>query len=224
MKNSFPVKITQSRIMFRDVRIIHKLFVGPDRRGAQICRAWPQGGGRCDNRQRWGIAVAAAEELTRLGAREIVVSGRVCVSVSRPLESHFVHVAPQPTLSRLQGCDDGVTCGVEMLRGVPVLRVIAASHMPARETETEMHPGISGLQTVFTAVRARRDIPDLVGVGADLPGTCPVCHCDKDNNRARQDKYIPAPTTTAALQESDTAGFFLFLLRLTGRSVFCVFR
>ena len=60
-----------------------------------------------------------------------------------PLEGHLVHVAPHPVLSRLQGLDDGVIGGVEVLRGVLVLRVIAASHVAAREAEAKVNPGVS---------------------------------------------------------------------------------
>src|SRR5687767_7182761 len=38
--------------------------------------------------------------------------------------------------------------------------------MPARETEAEMYPGIAGLPAVFTTLRARGDLSNLIAMRA----------------------------------------------------------
>ena len=45
---------------------------------------------------------------------------------------------------------------------VPVGGIIAASDVTALHAEAKMHPTAADLQTVFTALRARRDLVDLI--------------------------------------------------------------
>ena len=52
--------------------------------------------------------------------------------------------------------------GVEMPSGVLVLRRVAAANMAARQAETQMHPAISGFQTVLTSIGARCDLSYLM--------------------------------------------------------------
>jgi len=62
--------------------------------------------------------------------------------------------------------------GPKMLRGVLVLRGVTAADVAARETQAEMNPLVSGLETVFAAPSARRDLADLLQVGASGHGCC----------------------------------------------------
>jgi hypothetical protein len=50
---------------------------------------------------------------------------------------------------------------MKMLCGVLVLRAIAAADMAAHLAETQVHPRIARLQTVFTPLCARRDLAYL---------------------------------------------------------------
>ena len=74
------------------------------------------------------------------------------------LEHHLVDVTPDPVLARLEGLNDRMVDGVEMPGGVLVLRRVAAADMPTGETEAQMHPAISGFQTVLTSIGARCEI------------------------------------------------------------------
>ncbi len=47
--------------------------------------------------------------------------------------------------------------GVKVLRGMLVLRIVAAADMPALEAETQVYPRIASFQAILTAVRAGRD-------------------------------------------------------------------
>lgn len=50
--------------------------------------------------------------------------------------------------------------------GMLVLGVITAAHVPAHQTQAQVHPFIPGLQAVLTPLRAGRDITDLILVRA----------------------------------------------------------
>jgi len=59
---------------------------------------------------------------------------------------------------------------VEVLRRVLVLRAVTTSDVPTGATEPQVHPSVTELQTLFTAVRARP-------VGTDeLQMATPHCH------------------------------------------------
>jgi hypothetical protein len=55
---------------------------------------------------------------------------------------------------------------MEVLGGMPVLRIIAAADMAANQAHTQVHPGITGFQAIFTALCTGRNILDLVQMGA----------------------------------------------------------
>jgi len=40
--------------------------------------------------------------------------------------------------------------------------IVAAAHMSAGETETEMHPIVSELETFYTSIGVGRDLSDLI--------------------------------------------------------------
>jgi hypothetical protein len=83
---------------------------------------------------------------------------------SAEIKFHLVHVAPAPVLSRLEGTDDGVTCGVIMFRRMFVLRRVAASNFAADHAKAKMHPDIAHLQAFFTSTSVRFDILNLIDV------------------------------------------------------------
>src|SRR2546430_2208182 len=56
------------------------------------------------------------------------------------LEGELVHVAPEPVLARLIGADDRVANRTEVGGGVSSRRVVAAPHVAALLTNTEMDP------------------------------------------------------------------------------------
>ena len=59
--------------------------------------------------------------------------------------------------------------GMEVLRRVLVLRLIAAADVPAGEAESEMNPGVAHLQAFLTSVRrAWRD-------GFEIFEVCALC-------------------------------------------------
>ncbi len=57
---------------------------------------------------------------------------------------------------------------VEMPGGVLILRIVTATDMSTRETEAQVHPGITHFQTVLTSIGARRDLAYLVEVATLL--------------------------------------------------------
>jgi hypothetical protein len=62
------------------------------------------------------------------------------------LEHHFVNVTPAPFLARLERLSDRVLRPSKVLRGVSVLRRVAAADVTARLAEAQVHPRISGLK------------------------------------------------------------------------------
>src|SRR6266480_6907858 len=82
----------------------------------------------------------------------------VSPSALRSSELHLdlVDVAPAPALPRLERGDDRMPGLLEMLGGVLVLRVVAASDVPARPAQAKMHPGVSRGEAFLAAVGVRR--------------------------------------------------------------------
>ena len=89
---------------------------------------------------------------------------------------------------------------VKMLGGVLVLRRVAAANMPTGQTEAQMHPAISGFQTVLTSIGARRDVTYLVEVATllchmflfsflDAPG-CPCLFSQGSQELLRETRAI----------------------------------
>ena len=80
----------------------------------------------------------------------------------RGLEHELVHEAEAPIFSRFEAAHDGMLGLVEMLCGVPVLRIVTAADVTALETEPQVHPLIPTRQTLLAPVgRLRRDGADL---------------------------------------------------------------
>jgi hypothetical protein len=86
---------------------------------------------------------------------------RLC---SAQLEREVVQVAEIPILARFEGPDDRVPTNLEVLRGMPILRAVAAPDMAAGLAHSQVHPRVSRLQTFLATIAARFDIQDLVEV------------------------------------------------------------
>lgn len=69
-------------------------------------------------------------------------------------------------------------CGeVKVFGGMPILGLITAADMATDETDSQVQPGISDCQAVFTPLHAGRDLPDLGEMEADFPSPrFPVPH------------------------------------------------
>src|SRR6185295_17974645 len=73
---------------------------------------------------------------------------------SRELHADLVHIAPAPALARLERGDDRMLRRVEMLRGVLVLRVVAAADVAAGAAKAQVQPAIAGPETLLAALGA----------------------------------------------------------------------
>src|SRR5581483_8049564 len=65
----------------------------------------------------------------------------------------FVHVAPHPGLSRLDGTYQRMLGAVEMLGGMLVLGRVATADMTTLETQAKVNPGVACLNAVLADVR-----------------------------------------------------------------------
>src|SRR3954447_24003809 len=72
----------------------------------------------------------------------------------------LVYEAPDPLLARLQRADQRVLAAGEVLRRVLVRRRVAAADVPARETETQVHPAVARLEAVDAAGHLLRQLRD----------------------------------------------------------------
>jgi hypothetical protein len=67
-----------------------------------------------------------------------------------------------PVFAWLKGLDEGVTCVVEVLPGVLILRVIAATDVAAGPTHAQVDPRIALRDTICASLANRRDLFDIV--------------------------------------------------------------
>src|SRR5437867_6970354 len=76
--------------------------------------------------------------------------------LSRSSELHvdLVDVAPAPAFPRLERGDDRMPGLLEMLGGVLVLRVVAASDVPARPAQAKVHPAVSHCEAFLATIGA----------------------------------------------------------------------
>jgi hypothetical protein len=79
---------------------------------------------------------------------------------------HFVHVAPDPILPRLEGLNQWVLRSMEVLGRVLVRTRIATAYVPADQTFPELNPPVAALQAFLTALCARLYVFDLVQMRA----------------------------------------------------------
>src|SRR5258706_13728147 len=78
----------------------------------------------------------------------------------------LVGVAPHPPLARLDGADDRMFRPVVVLRGVLVLRRVAAADVAALEGEAEVDPVVAHIQGLLTSLLR------VPCAGALLGGAC----------------------------------------------------
>jgi len=95
---------------------------------------------------------------TRLRSNRAPASGALLIE----FELKLVHITPVPALAGLKRFHDRVLRGVEMFRGVLVLRRIAATDMTAAFAYPKMHPIIAHFQALFAALRTRRYLMYLI--------------------------------------------------------------
>src|SRR6266568_2691418 len=80
------------------------------------------------------------------------------------LNRDLVDVTPSPVLARLERSHNRVLGLSEVLRGVFVLRGVAAADVTANLAEPQMNPGIPHLQALLTSVGVGRWVLNLVKV------------------------------------------------------------
>src|ERR1700730_19445169 len=70
------------------------------------------------------------------------------VESRRQLYRQLIDVAPAPILAGFDRGHDGVMARMEVLGRVPILRVVAATHMPAAPAKSQVHPSIAELEAL----------------------------------------------------------------------------
>jgi hypothetical protein len=109
---------------------------------------------------------------------EVLLGTRLVKLRSGGLQHDFIDVAPDPVLIRLKRLNYRMVGRVEVLGGVLVLGGVTAAYVSTGETEAQMHPCITSLQTVLAAIGAWRDLLYLIemrtafGHNAFLPFFC----------------------------------------------------
>jgi hypothetical protein len=78
----------------------------------------------------------------------------------REIQHDFVHVAPAPILSGLEGSHDGVLSVMKVLGGMLVLRGVTAAYVAASEAQPKMHPGVAQFEALLTAAGAGAYVPN----------------------------------------------------------------
>ena len=85
------------------------------------------------------------------------------------LDQHVIQVAVAPVFSWLEGSDNRVACVVEVFGSVLVLRLVAATYMPANQAFTQVDPSVPGPETLLAALGGGDHvIPYLTNVRALL--------------------------------------------------------
>src|SRR3977135_3106044 len=79
-----------------------------------------------------------------------------------------MNIAPAPSLAALEGCNQRMTGRVEMLQGVRVARILAASHVAAGETYAKFVPRRAKRETFLATARARRYLSNITRMFATL--------------------------------------------------------
>jgi hypothetical protein len=78
------------------------------------------------------------------------------------LHEQLIDVTPGPILTGLEGLNERVVSGVEMLGGVLIFRIITATDVPTGETEAQVDPGIARFQAILASIGAWGDFTYLV--------------------------------------------------------------
>src|SRR5438105_15313033 len=77
------------------------------------------------------------------------------VESRRQLHRQLVDVAPAPILAGLDRRHDGMMRRMEMHSRVPILRVIAATDMPAGSAQAQMNPGVAEPEALLATATTR---------------------------------------------------------------------
>ena len=67
------------------------------------------------------------------------------------IKHHFLDIAPPPAFGRVITFDDRMPRRVKVFGRVPARRLVTASDMPARATDSQMKPSVACLETFFAA-------------------------------------------------------------------------
>ena len=79
-----------------------------------------------------------------------------------------MNIAPAPSLAALEGCNQRMTGRVEMLQGVRVARILAASDMAAGETYSKLVPRRAKREALLATAGARRYLSNITRMFATL--------------------------------------------------------
>jgi hypothetical protein len=91
------------------------------------------------------------------------------------VEHDFVDVAPAPIFAGLEGLNDRVLGGVEMLCGVTIFRRITAADVPADQAQAKMYPRVAHQEAFLAAFAAGRDFLNFLKVRACLTQCNNLC-------------------------------------------------
>jgi hypothetical protein len=80
----------------------------------------------------------------------------------RELQLYFVHEAPSPIFSGLDGSHNRMLGPMKVLGRMLVLGRITTSNVAANHAQSKMHPSIAHFQALFAALRVRLYILDLI--------------------------------------------------------------
>jgi hypothetical protein len=94
------------------------------------------------------------------------LTSTIIAGMPEPLDQYLVYVAPSPLFAWLERPDYRVPGGVEMFRGMFVLRVVATTHVAAGQAFSEVDPRIAQLQALLAAIAAWFHVSDLALVRA----------------------------------------------------------
>jgi hypothetical protein len=112
----------------------------------------------------------------------------------REVEFDFVDVAPAPVLSALERFHDRVLRPMKVFRGMLVFRRIATTHMSALQAQSQMHPCVAHLQTLFASVGCERfHVPNLIQMCTSFHANPPLGPSTYDCNPT---PFGPVATTT----------------------------
>lgn len=78
----------------------------------------------------------------------------------------FINVAPAPLLSRLDGTHQRVAGIVKMFGRMFILGIITTSNITANQTQPQMHPSISHVETFLTDAGRRLENFNLIQMRA----------------------------------------------------------
>ena len=95
-----------------------------------------------------------------------------------------MHVAPAPRFAALERRDHRVAGRIEVLQSVRVLRVLATADVAAGEAHPKLVPGRAARETLFAAIGAGRDFPDLAEMLAAFAQGLSWLECYPDSGYA----------------------------------------